>query len=123
MISITEKEEDKLDSGFLSCTKGNNEFIIDSNNVICYGEIDFTTGSEDYIQIEEMNWLNYLEAKGISIPADYNYEEHSCTSTDKFIKYTETFNPAVISQYIHGRLGKPKRVCIFKHLTNAKRNK
>lgn len=118
IISIDEKEEDKLDKGFLQCTRDNQVFTIHQNEIVCYGEIDFSTGSDDYNVIEDMNWLDYLGVKGISIPSDYNYEDHCCyPSEGNRCRYTETFNPAVLTQYLHGKLGKPKRVCIFKTKT------
>ena len=121
MIAITDKEEKNLDSGLLICDKGNQHFCIHSDEIICYGEIDFNTASDDYYSLENMKWLDYLDYKGISIPADYDYEEHACYPPSNFIRYTETFNPAVLAQYLHGRLGKPQRVCIFKEKINAKR--
>ena len=115
IISIDEKEEKKLDKGFLQCVRDDQTFSIHQNEIVCYGEIDFTTGSDDYNTIEEMTWLEYLGAKGICIPSDYNYEEHCCYSPISKCRYTETFNPARLTQYLHSRLGKPQRVCIFKH--------
>ena len=114
IIPITEDEEKRLDSGFLQTIRNGFTFSIHSNEIICYGEIDFTTNSDDYFVIEGMKWLDHLEAKGLSIPANYKYEEHSCYSPTRKAKYTETFNPAVIAQYVHARLNKPQRCCIFR---------
>ena len=41
MISLSEKEEECLDNGFLSCKKDNQTFTITKDNIICYGSIDF----------------------------------------------------------------------------------
>jgi len=120
IIPITEKEEKQLDKGFLQTTRDNQTFNIHSNEIICYGEIDFNTGSEDYDVIEDMKWLDHLEAKGICIPSDYNYTNHTCYPPGRKVRWTETFNPAVLAQYIHARLGKPERCCIFKEKINVK---
>ncbi len=114
IIPITEKEEKQLDKGFLQTTRDDQTFNIHSNDIVCYGDIDFSTGSDDYNAIERMKWLDYLGVKGICVPSDYDYETHCCYSPERFARYTETFNPAVLAQYIHGRLGKPQRCCIFK---------
>ena len=114
MIPITEKEEKELDSGFLQTNRDNQTFNIHSNEIICYGEIDFHTSSDDYRVIENMKWLDHLYVKGLAVPSDYDYEEHVCYPPGRKLRYTETFNPAVVAQYIHARLNKPERVCIFK---------
>ena len=119
MISISEKEELALDKGLLVTKRDNLVFTIDKSNVICYGEIDFHDNSEDFDVIQGMNWLDYLSSVGLSVPSDYNYEEHCCYSPTKRCRYYDTTNPAVIAQYIHARLGKPQRCCIFKERRNG----
>lgn len=114
IIPITEKEEKQLDTGSLTTTRNDQIFNIESNQIICYGEINFHTNSDDYDTIEQMKWFDYLDAKGISIPSDYDYEEHCCYTPNKKVRWYETFNPAVLAQYYHARLNKPQRVCIFK---------
>ena len=114
MIPISEKEELAIDNGFLQTTRDGFTFSIDKSTVICYGEIDFSTNSDDFDVIQDMNWLDHLDSIGIPVPADYDYKEHCCYSPNKFYRYYDTTNPAVITQYIHGRLGKPERCCIFK---------
>lgn len=119
MISITEEEEHMLDEGYLKTTKNGIEFDIPANKVICYGEIDFNNGSDDLHVIENMNWLNHLLALGICVPANYNYKEHCCYTPIAKMKWYDTTNPAIVAQYVHGRLGKPKRCCIFKEKRNV----
>ena len=115
MIPITEKEEKALDKGYLRKVINDNDvFEIESNQIIAYGEIDFTTNSDDYNSIEMMNWLESLGTKGLCVPSDYDYEEHCCYTPLKKVRYYETFNPAIIAQYKHAVLGKPQRCCIFK---------
>ena len=121
MIPITESEEKQLDDGFLQTKKGDQQFTIDRKDIICYGEIDFHTNSDDYSTIENMKWLDYLGFQGLCLPSDYNYEEHACYPPNNRLRYYETFNPAVVAQYKHAYLGKPKRCCIFKQKTYARR--
>ena len=48
MIPISEKEENALDNGNLVCNRGGFKYYIDSSQVICYGEIDFSDNSDDF---------------------------------------------------------------------------
>lgn len=114
MIPITEKEEHNLDNGYLHWVRGSYEFIIEPANKPIYGLIDFTTNSDDYHVLETMNWLDWVTGFGIVIPANYDYEHHCCYSPIKIAKTYDTSNPAKVAQYLHGCLGKPERVCIFK---------
>lgn len=114
MIPISEKEELALDNGILHTVRNGFTFTIESKDVICYGEIDFHDNSDDFDVIQGMNWLNWIQGLGICVPSDYSYEEHCCYSPIKSCRYYDTSNPAVVAQYNHAVLGKPKRVCIFK---------
>lgn len=123
MIPISEKEEKLLDNGFLRTVRNGFSFGIDKRNVICYGEIDFRDGSDDFEVIQGMNWLDHIMGLGICVPSDYNYEEHCCYSPTKRYRYYDTSNPAIVAQYFHGRLGKPQRCCIFKEKRNGRYTK
>lgn len=114
MIPITEDEEHKLDKGSLNAVRDNQKFFISSDNIICYGNIDFSNSSDDMDVISGMNWLNHLSFQGIAVPSDYDYENHCCYPPGKYIRYYDTTNPAIVAQYAHGCLGKPERCCIFK---------
>lgn len=115
MIPITEKEENELDSGFLNCIKGECNFIVNANNIIAYGAIDFDDSSDDMVYLEDLNILEYMCATGICIPADYSYREHCCYSPFKRYRYYDTTNPGKVLQYKHAVLNKPERVAIFKY--------
>lgn len=114
MIPISDKEELALDNGLLVTHKSDVTFNIDKHNIIAYGEIDFSDNSDDFNVIQGMRWLDHLDGLGIIVPSEYNYEEHCCYSPIKSYRYYDTTNPAVVAQYFHGILGKPKRCCIFK---------
>ena len=47
MIPITEDDEKQLDKGSLHIIKGDQEFVILPDKIICYGKIDFSNNSED----------------------------------------------------------------------------
>lgn len=118
MIPISEKEELALDNGFLQTVRGGHTFNINNNkeqsDIIAYGEIDFHDDSDDFDVIQGMNWLSHLSYRGICVPSDYNYDEHCCYSPNNKARYYDTTNPAIVAQYVHGVLGKPKLCCIFK---------
>lgn len=114
IIPINEKEEKFLDSGFLKVVRGNQKFTITSDNIICYGDINLHTNSDDFCTIEDMKWLEHLTCRGIVVPSDYNYDEHCCYSPCERARYYDTTNPAIVTQYKHAMLDKPKRCCIFK---------
>ena len=117
MIPITEDDEQKLDKGSLRVIIDGKEFFVFPNNIICYGEIDFSNDSEDMNTISNMNWLDHLFLRGVTVPSDYNYEEHCCYPPGKYIRYYDTTNPSIVAKYAHACLGKPQRCCIFKHIT------
>ena len=119
MIPISEEEELALDDGLLVAHRNGFTFCIEKTNVICYGEIDFRDGSEDFEVIQGMNWLDHVQGLGVCVPSDYDYEEHCCYSPLKSYRYYDTSNPAVAAQYMHARLGKPQRCCIFREKRNA----
>lgn len=118
MTYISEEEEELLDKGkTLILTRGDKTLKVEINKTYCYGEIDFTNGSDDMETIDNFDFLNYLGSfKGIPIHADYNYETHSCCSPVKGLRWSETFHPSVVAQYAHGCLGKPQRVVLFYQL-------
>ena len=119
MASITEEQEKQLDNGSLTLvTRNKRTFIIDASNKPVYGTIDFSTNSDDYIRLEEMDWLNYLTFGGIAVPSDYDYKTHTCHSPINTYRYYDTVNPAILAQYKHACIGKPERVCIFKYWIN-----
>lgn len=98
----------------LHLKRGNCTFNVTPDNIFCYGDIDFNEGSEDSATLDTFNWLDHLDAKGVPIPSNYNYDKHECTTNKKFILWTETFKNSVLCRYLHGCLGKPKFTLIFK---------
>lgn len=117
MTYITEEEEQELDKNNTLTLKRNNIiFQIHSNNVYCYGEVNFKEGSDDCKQIATFNFLDYLGWKGIMLPSDYHYDTHECHSPLTSYRWYETWQPDVLARYAHGCLNKPKRIVLFRRL-------
>lgn len=117
MTGITEKEYHTIKHGSqIRIERGNCKFVVNSDDVLCFGEIDFHEGSEDCETLDTFNWLDDLVAKGISIPSRYNYDNHECVSPMKNHLWTETFTISTLCRYLHGCLGKPNLTLIFREI-------
>lgn len=114
MVPITEEEEHKLDERkAFGKDVGDKIIPLGPSNVKYYGEIDFHTGSDDYKVLEESKLFFPMDFQGAVVPGNYNYNEHCCYSDGRTAKWYDTVNAALICQYAHGVLGKPKRVAIL----------
>lgn len=112
---ITPKEETKIDKGEIITIKRDNiVYNIDPKSILCYGEIDFHTSSDDYRTIEDFDWLKHVN-DSIAIPSKLNYDDSTvyCKNHNTSYAWYDTFNSAAIAQYLHCRIGKPKRTLIF----------
>lgn len=115
MVEISKEDEDRLDKReIFGIEKEDRVFPLGPTNVRYYGEIDFHQGSDDYKVLEESKLFFPKSFQGVGVPANYDYEKHCCYSDDKKAKWFDTVNAALICQYAHGILGKPKRVAILK---------
>ena len=111
MTWISDKEEALLDKGrAISITRGGITFDLDKDNIFSYGEVDFHDGTEDYDALNELIPFKDI----VHIPLNYDYDTHTCKTKTKCYQTYETDNIGAMAQYAHGRLGKPKRVVIFK---------
>lgn len=116
MTHITKEEEDALDNGeMIKIKRGKLTFNIEKKNVLCYGQIDFSTGSDDYEELKNQTWFNDYDLAGVTVPSNYDYEENVIASDIKGGRYYDTTKVEIVTQYYHGVLGKPKRTIIFKH--------
>ena len=114
MAPITEKEEALLDKGkAFTIHRGDLSFSLNSDNVFAYGEVDFHKDTEDYENIGSL--IPYRDR--VHLPLYYDYDTHTCKTKIKRYQTYETDNIGAMAQYAHGRLGKPKRVVIFKLIT------
>lgn len=115
ITGIDEKDYNRIKrESTINIQRGKEHFSVVPDDVVCYGEIDYREGSEDCEILDSFNWLDDLVAKGISIPSDYNYDNHECVSPKHFIRWSETFVISKVCRYLHGRLGKPKYSLIFR---------
>lgn len=115
MIEISEKEEEELDNiekRILSFERGSRTFNINTNQVICYGNVDFED-EETIDHIHNFKFLQHLGGIGVKMPSKYDYKSHTCLSDVNYVTYTETWNPLKLMQYAYGCLNKPKRLLLF----------
>ena len=114
MTYLTKDEEDRLDKReSFTIERGGKTLPVGPANVKYYGEIDFRNGSDDYKVLEESRLFFPMEFQGVSIPANYDYNLHCCYSEERKSKWFDTVNAALICQYAHGIINKPKRVVIL----------
>lgn len=117
ITGINEKEFHKIKHGEdLHIKRGNTEFDVLNDNVLCFGEIDYNEGSEDCIELNSFTFLDHLWVKGVCIPSRYDYKTHTCKSPLRQYLYTETFKNATLCRYLHGCLGKPQFSLIFREV-------
>ena len=117
ITGISELEHKKLKSlNDLHIIRGNAEFHVTPDDVLCYGDIDFHEGSDDCKELDTFNWLEHLGAKGVGIPSRYNYDMHECSSPINRYLITETFRNSTLCRYLHGCLGKPQFTLIFREI-------
>ena len=115
MTHLTEKEEKFLDrNGGITLERDGFKFFVTSKNILAYGEIDFSNGSEDMEYLSTLTFLDHYIERGVCVPARYNYEKHCCYSKCRKPEYYDTTKPEVLLQYVHGVLGKPKSCLIFR---------
>lgn len=117
ITGITELEYKKLKNlNDVHMVKGNAEFHITPDDVLCYGDINFHEGSTDCYDLDTFNWLEHLGSQGVGIPSRYNYDKHECISPISRYLITETFRNSTLCRYLHGCLGKPKYTLIFREV-------
>ena len=115
MTYITEEEElllDNIKDNYVNLDRENRTFTIKVNNIFCYGDVDFHN-DDDLNTINSFKFLNHLDAVGVKIYSNYDYETHTCSSPNKTLLYTETFQPIDLVKYAHGCLNKPKKLILF----------
>lgn len=118
MAPITEKDEFFIDANdFIQLTIKDKPRRIDKNNILFYGNIDFSVDSRDLDIIEHMNLIPLTDGRGYSIPAYYNYKEHNALGNEKGPYHYDTIRTDLVLKYKHGCLGKPERVIVWKDTT------
>ena len=119
IVGITEEEERKLNEGeTISIQKDGTNFNINPDLCFAYGELNLSPNSKDINTIHENNlFANY--PVNISMVSEYNYDTHTVTSDIRGGRWYYSNNPKVYLPYLHGCIGKPKRVAIFKEYVNT----
>lgn len=113
---LSETEEKELDNiGRVVLKRGNEQFKISIRDVYCYGEIDFSTNSQDFKQLDDFDLCSIKLMHGQDIWSDYSYAQHKCFSPTNRVRWTETWSSAIYAQQCHGMIGKPERTIIFKY--------
>lgn len=114
MSYLTEAEEKQLDDGnritiIRKDVEGHpHKFVVSPKSTYGYGEVDLHNGSDDADLIDKFKFLENLDFGGYPIPT-FNYNESTLLGS-----WYATWSPLVVCQYAHCKLGKPKRIIIFK---------
>lgn len=114
MAGITEEQEKDLDNGkIITIDTELGCFDVDPDMCYCYGELDLSPNSKDINRIYEAHWFDNFNIN-IYLVSEYDYATHSITSDTRGGRWYESSNPKDYIPYIHGCIGKPKKVVIFK---------
>lgn len=114
MAGITEEQEKDLDNGkIITIETSIGCFDVNPDMCYCYGELDLSPNSKDINRIYEAHWFDNFNTN-IHLVSEYDYETHSVTSDIPGGRWYESFNPKHYIPYLHGCIGKPKRIVIFK---------
>ena len=115
MTSLTDAEDKALDNGHeITVERGELTFKLNPNIIYYYGNLDFTSGSYDMLELSDLAWLEKYEDYGFWLPGDYDYKTHTALARNGKPTYYDTICMDKILQYVHACLGKPKNVVIFK---------
>jgi hypothetical protein len=111
MTWINDKEEALLEKGkAISISRGGITFDLDNDNVFAFGEVDLHTDSDDYNALnDEIPFTDIVH-----LPVNYDYDTHTCKTTTKRYQTCESRDIGAMAQYAHGKLGKPKKIVIFR---------
>lgn len=111
LAKITDLEESRIDEGkTIVITIEGRDYEIEPKQLICYGDVNLNTGSEDYNTVDKFDVID----EPIEMPVNYDFTTHTCKSNVKRYKTAETTSAAKVIQYAYGCLGKPKKIVIFK---------
>lgn len=121
MVPISDDVDSSLDRGMTVKLKCDDKtFSVSSDNIYCYGKIDFAPGSDDCLFME--NVLPELD-KPVDIPTDYDYEHHVCRSPVNRYRSIQTMDIIKVARYKYAMLGKPNKIAIFKFNNNERDTK
>lgn len=119
MLPITKEQEEQLDNGeSLLIETDRGTFNVNPDLCYAYGKFDLSPNSNDILTMYKANWFSSLEIKH-SIISDYDYEQHCGISDRRGGRWYNTSNLKDYLPYLHGCLGKPERIVIFKEYLNS----
>lgn len=102
MAAITEAEEKKIDKG---------TYHVPNNDIFFYGEVDLNK-EEDLMSIRDFNLVS-RDGTGM-IYTRFNYKAGTFDLIDGQVKWGPTSDPIEWFKFNHCRIGKPKRVIVYK---------
>lgn len=108
MESITKEDEENIDitDSFIR-NNSKDSIIINKNNIYFYGEINFDDKND--IDVIRKHNLVDIDLQHSWIPHNFKYS----TAYGELSK-APTNNPIKWFKYIHCRLGKPRRIIVYK---------
>lgn len=131
MAPITAEQEEQLNNEDYIIIKDQfgQSFVVTDNKCYAYGELDLSPKSDNIRKIAKSNWFKNLYVNIIML-SEYDYETNTVTSDVEGGRWYETDNVETYLPFLHAKIGKPKRVVIFrddldtlgfkkKHKTNA----
>lgn len=115
MAPITEEQEKQLsENNYITITdQFNRTFIINDKTCYAYGTIDLSPRSNNIAKIAKSGWFDSLYVN-IFVFTRYDYDTHTVTSDVAGGRWYETDNVENYLPFLHGKIGKPERVVIFR---------
>lgn len=111
---LSTDEEEKLNNNEpVILKRKDTTFIVQPDLCYAYGELDLSPNSKDINTIYNSKYFSYLDIH-ISCLSKYDYNSHTVTSDVRGGRYFWSNNPKDYLPYIHGCIGKPSKVVIFK---------
>lgn len=109
LSAITNGQEQTLIKGG-SIRMGDNLFS--NEEIYCYGKVNLT--NDDDINAIENIGIDFNGMKGKIIPANYDFDTHTCEAVNGVIGHSETFDLLKIFKYGYGCIGKPECIIVYR---------
>ena len=124
MAPISEEQECKLEIGEgFNIETDRGTFHVHPDLCYAYGELDLSPNSSDINDMYNQHWFDKNHIC-IKLFTGYDYNTHTITSEIQGGRWYDTNNLKLFLPYLHGCIGKPQRIVIFKeYLSMIIRNK
>lgn len=115
MAPITEEQEKSLDREEIIVLEDqyNRTFIVTPKNCYAYGKLDLSPRSEDINKIIKARLFKGFYINIVCL-TNYDYDSHTVISDVPGGRWYETDNVENYLPFLHGKIGKPERVVIFR---------